>query len=711
MFTNKLRKLAELYGIQSSYEGVRGKRVDGANQAIVAVLNALGCPIAKPEEAISHIENYHRMLGLQFCDPVVVAWEREPATFQIRLTNELVRENVTCRIQFEDGTQHEWTISPGENIEDKKFKLGGVEYSTRSVTIQRPLPLGYHKVLVKVAWKSAESLFIVSPRTVFSKSGEEEKKSWGVFAPLYGLHSRQSWGSGNFSDLTALSKWVSRLGGNIVATLPFLAAFLNEGFNPSPYSPASRLFWNEFYIDIEKIPELAHCPAAQKLLNSSEIKSHIERAGVSSLVDYKNIMTAKRKILEVLAKFFFATRPREDAFTRFLKSKPLLRDYAAFRALFEKKKEPWSTWPQTWNSGTIQEGDYEEEVRDYHLYVQWIADEQLREAVEASERENVGLFLDFPLGVNPDSFDVWHYRSLFALNARVGAPPDTVFTRGQDWGFPPLHPEKIREHGYDYWIACVRHHLKYGKMLRIDHVMGLHRLFWIPKGFKAEQGVYVRYRNEEFYAILCLESHRAKSVIVGENLGIVPPEVNAGMREHHVHQLFVLQYELPTNAMKNIRSVPTDAVASLNTHDMPPFAAYWEGLDIPVRIKLGILSERDAEIEKREREKLRKNLVKVLRSGGWLNRKSDSLEDILKACLAFLGSGNAAAVLVNLEDLWGERQPQNIPSTQNEFPNWQRKLKYSVENFSERSEVVEMLKSVDNGRKNMPRSKHEPSLQ
>ncbi len=701
MFVNKLHKLAELYGIQPSYEGVRGKRVECSDKAIMAVLGAMGCPITKSEEASSHIENYHRSLWLEFCDPVLVAWVGEPATFSIRLTDELAREDVACRIQFEDGTQHEWFVPSTENTRDKKLKLGGVQYITKLVTFERTLPTGYHKLLVKVAWKSAESLLIVAPRTAFSKPNEEEKKSWGVFAPLYGLHSRKSLGNGSFSDLEALSKWVSQLGGNIVATLPFLATFLNEGFNPSPYSPASRLFWNEFYLDIEKIPELEECRAAQKILQSPEIKSLIEKAKSSALVDYKNIMAAKRKVLEMLSTFFFQLRqhPREEAFSHFLKNKPQVRDYAVFRALFEKQKKPWLSWPAKWNAGSVGADDYEKEVRDYHMYVQWIADEQLRQTAEAAERENVGLFLDFPLGVNPDSFDVWHYRSLFALNTRVGAPPDTVFTRGQDWGFPPLHPEKIRERGYDYWIACIRHHLKYGKMLRVDHVMGLHRLFWIPEGFKAEQGVYVRYRSEELYAILCLESHRAKSVIVGENLGIVPKEVNTGMRAHNIHQLFVLQYELPTNAMKNIRSVPADAVACLNTHDMPPFAAYWEGLDIPVRIKLGILNERDAEIEKREREKLHKNLIKVLQSGGWLGRESVGLEDILKACLAFLASSNAAAVSVNLEDLWGERAPQNIPSTQNEFPNWQRKLKYSMEDFSGLTSVMETLKSVDNGRK------------
>ncbi len=701
MFVNKLHKLAELYGIQPSYEGVRGKRVECSNKAIMAVLRALGCPITKPEEAASHIENYHRSLWLEFCDPVLVAWVGEPTVFSIRLTDELAREDVVCRIQFEDGAEHEWAIPSTESPEDKKLKLGGVQYITKLVTFERSLPVGYHKLLVKVAWKSAESLLIVAPRKAFSKPSEDKKKSWGVFAPLYGLRSQKSWGSGSFSDLEALSKWVSQLGGNIVATLPFLATFLNEGFNPSPYSPASRLFWNEFYLDIEKIPEWEECAVAQKILQSSEIKLSIEKAKSSALVDYKNSMAAKRKVLEALSKFFFQSKKqkREEAFSHFLKNKPEVRDYAVFRALFEKQKKSWPSWPSKWNAGTVTADEYDKEARDYHMYVQWMADEQLRGTAEAAEHENVGLFLDFPLGVNPDGFDVWHYRSLFALNTRVGAPPDTVFTRGQDWGFPPLHPEKIRERGYDYWIACIRHHLKYGKMLRVDHVMGLHRLFWIPEGFKADQGVYVRYRSEELYAILCLESYRAKSVIVGENLGIVPEEVNVGMRAHNIHQLFVLQYELPTNAMKNIRSVPADAVAGLNTHDMPPFAAYWEGLDIPIRIKLGILSKRNAEIEKREREKLHKNLINVLHGGGWLDRESSGLEDILKACLVFLASSNAVAVSVNLEDLWGERQPQNIPSTQNEFPNWQRKLKYSMEDFFERKSVVEILKSVDNSRK------------
>jgi 4-alpha-glucanotransferase len=235
--------------------------------------------------------------------------------------------------------------------------------------------------------------------------------------------------------------------------------------------------------------------------------------------------------------------------------------------------------------------------------------------------------------------------------------------------------------------------------------MGLHRLFWIPKGLEAREGVYVRYPAEELYAILCLESHRHRASIVGENLGTVPAYVNAAMARHDLRRMYVLQYELAPGRPEVLRTVSRDAVASLNTHDMPPFAAYWEGLDIVDRLRLGLLDPSGARIELEHRRSLRPALERFLKRQGWLTGDSPGLTPLLQACLRFLSASPTRTVLVNLEDLWLEREPQNVPGTGEERLNWQQRARYAFEAFREMPTVIDPLRAIDDlrRRKQSPR--------
>jgi 4-alpha-glucanotransferase len=283
------------------------------------------------------------------------------------------------------------------------------------------------------------------------------------------------------------------------------------------------------------------------------------------------------------------------------------------------------------------------------------------------------------------------------MEASGGAPPDIVFTRGQNWGFPPLHPDKLRQQGYRYYVSCLQHHLRHAGILRIDHVMNLHRLFWIPKGMEAGQGAYVNYRPEEFYAILTLESQRNKTVIVGEDLGTVPSYVRQSMNKYGLHRMYVLQYELMSDSQKSLRKVPKDVVASMDTHDMPPFAAFWQGLDIEDRLELTFLDKATARMERKNRDALKKALVSYLRRQGWLNDSTP--EAVLEACWTLLGASTARVVLVNLEDLWLERESQNVPATGEKRNNWQKKARFALESFCNMPRVNETLQALNQLRK------------
>jgi len=420
----------------------------------------------------------------------------------------------------------------------------------------------------------------------------------------------------------------------------------------------------------------------------------------SRLVDYQRQMELKRKVLEELSQCFFAeASDRLEELHHFTETHPLVDDYARFRATGEKYHVPWRSWPQPLRDGVLREGDYNEEDRLYHLYVQWLAWQQIEKVSQKAKEKGVRLYLDLPLGVHPDGYDAWRERETFIPDTSSGAPPDTVFTRGQNWGFQPLHPERIRDQHYRYTIAYLQHHLRYAGILRIDHVMGLHRLFCIPKDMEASSGVYLHYSAEELYAILALESHRNRAIIVGEDLGTVPPYVRPAMNKHGLYRMYVVHYELASNRQKGLPPVPRNSVASLNTHDMHPFAALWQGLDINDRQELGLLDRKGTQKERRIRRDIINILSTFLRRKGWLKNSSQDTFSALEACFSFLAESRAQIVLVNLEDLWLETKPQNVPSTRKEHPNWQRKALYSLEEFCQMPRVVDTLLNINELRK------------
>jgi 4-alpha-glucanotransferase len=544
--------------------------------------------------------------------------------------------------------------------------------------------------------KNCETMIISSPRKTYSPPDGKNNRAWGVFLPLYALKTKHDWGSGDYSGLSAMVDWVAEEGGNVVGTLPLLPVFLDKPYDPSPYAPVSRLLWNEFYVDINKIPELSRCPQAQEMVQS--FTAEIEKLRGKSLVDYRGIMSLKRKVMEQLSKCLSESgAARLGEFQRFIKENPVVDNYARFRAVMEKQEKPWGLWPVRLRDGVLQEGDYDKDIQNYYLYAQWQAQLQIQELAEKSRQKDVSLYFDLPVGVHPDGYDVWRHRDIFVKDVAAGAPPDPVFTTGQNWGFPPLHPEKIRTQGYRYVIDYLRHHLKHAGMLRIDHVMGLHRLYWIPRGIEATQGVYVRYRAEELYAILAVESHRHRSIIVGEDLGIVPGYIRSNMTRHGLQRMYILYYELADSATPH--RIPQNCIAALNTHDMPPFASFWEEEDIKEKTSLGLLNEKESAIEREDRRKTKTALTSFLNLNGFVKKAGNDTRTAFKACLAYLSASEAHTVLVNVEDLWQETKAQNMPGSGEKFPSWQRKARYTLKEFCRMDEVSDILREINSLRK------------
>ena len=703
-FTSEtLRHLAEAYGIQHSYLNILdGRRRQASPEVLVSALRSLGAPLSRPEDASRALREHRRQQYRRGPEAVTVAWDGRGATIRMRLPVGKGACPWCCTLMLESGEERTWEINPGRTEPRrpaKKVSVEGAPYWDMEMRLPSGLPLGYHALTVESGSVLYRTLVISAPKKAFVGSRGHAKKSWGVFIPVYALRSDSNLGVGDFGDLKDLMGWVHERGGSLVGTLPLLATFLDEPFDPSPYSPVSRLFWNELFLDLDAIPELKQCLEARALMASSGFQAERDELQSQALVDYRRAMALKRKVLEPLAHTILdSPSDRQNRFFRYVESHPDLKDYAQFRATCDRRKASWWTWPQRLREGTLRRSDFDADAMRYHQYVQWVAEEQIRSFAKGCNSNGEGLYLDLPLGVNSDGYDVWRERPSFVLDVSAGSPPDGFFTRGQSWGFPPMHPEKIRENGYSYLRKALQNHLAHACVLRIDHVMGLHRLFWVPKGFEPRDGVYVRYPAEEMYAILALESVRNRALIVGEDLGTVPGYVRPALARHKVQRMYVMQFEVSPDEKHALPAPHEDSLAALNTHDMPPFAAFWEGVDVQDRVDLGLLDKEGAIAELNSRSKLRDALVRFLCSNG-RKRKNPPIVDVMRASLEFLGKGHNRMAMVNLEDLWFEKQPQNVPGTCEERPNWRRKARYSLRQITEMEDVGKMLKALDRSRR------------
>jgi len=694
-----LRDLARLYGVQPSHYDVSGQLHRPPPEALLAVLRILGAPVEKFADLSGAVRTRQQFLFEQMIDPVIVVWQGQPGYVKLRVPDPLAQAAVRSTVELESGATLTNVLIDDDHSKPLPRVVEGSPYVTRRMKFSSALPLGYHRMRLEIGGRATEHFLFSAPARAYGENHGGEK-SWGLFSPLYALHSKTSWGIGDFSDLGALLSFTGKSGGAAVGTLPLFSAFLDEPFNPSPYAPVSRLFWNELFLAIEAIPELTRCIGARSIIHSTAFESELEGLRAAPLVDYRRAMALKREVLnELLRCLLRQPSQRREAFERFIAANPRAQDYAGFRAKTEGERKPWQQWDGPSRAGHLRAGDYLEHIKHYHLFVQWLAEEQMQALGAKNHAQGPSLYLDFPLGVNRDGYDVWREREVFALDASGGAPPDGFFIKGQNWGFPPLHPEGLRHQGYRYYIECVRHHLEHAKMLRIDHVMGLYRFYWVPQGFAPTEGAYVRYPAEEFFAVLNLESHRYQAQIVGENLGTVPPAVNQAMARHNIRGMHVGQFGVTWDHNRALDPVPEHAVASLNTHDTPTFAGFWRGADIDERIDLGLLTEAQAQDERRGREGQRAALVAYLKSLGLLVEDDTAAAAVLRAWLLHLAAGHAEFLLINLEDLWLEPAPQNVPGTWEERPNWMRKARYSLEQLHEFGAMRETLVAIDKARR------------
>jgi len=526
-------------------------------------------------------------------------------------------------------------------------------------------------------------------------------RAWGLCVQLYTLRSSSNWGIGDFGDLARLARAAASKGADFIGLNPLHALFASDPAQCSPYSPSTRHCLNVLYIAIDAVPDLGDCVEAQAAIAAPGFQRELARLRALDLVDYPGVARCKLDILRKLHRRFrtaelAAGTPRGRAFREFLVERAAtVGCHALFEALDAEMRAThgalggWPSWPERYqdpDSAAVAEFAREaaEEV-EVHAWLQWIAESQLagaqRVAIDAGMR--VGLYGDYAVGSNPGGSETWSDRAAYCDGASIGAPPDALALKGQDWGLAPPDPWVMSRDGGRGFARMMRDNMRHFGALRLDHVMALYRLWWVPRGLPASEGGYVHYPVAELFGSVAAESRRNGCLVVGEDLGTVPAEVGTAMAETGVYGYTVLYFE--RDAAEGVRAPAEwrrDALASITTHDLPSLRAWWEGSDIELRAQLGMYPEGlDLGQLFAERERDRQRLVEAMAEAGVRPRwPVDRFEpDFAAAVHAFLASTASALVAVQAEDLLGMTDPVNVPGTSSEYSNWQRKLSADVD--------------------------------
>ncbi len=521
------------------------------------------------------------------------------------------------------------------------------------------------------------------------------RRGFGIWTNLYSLRSQHNFGVGDLSDLARLASLAGREGADFIGISP-LHALWNRGSDASPYSPISRLYRSELYLDVLRVPELARSAQARALLARPGFERELARLRASSRVEYARVAAAKREILRALHRDFREqpTRSRAQAYAAYRAAEgPSLDAFATFLALGEhrsarsERERDWHVWPRELRDPNSEgvarfRREHEREI-DFHRFVQFELDRQLGAAAAAAKRAGmrIGLYPDLALGSAGGGAETWAYPELIAGGASIGAPPDGFSPSGQDWGIPPLDPLKLHEQGFAFFRQLLRAAFAHAGALRVDHVLGLFRLYWIPHGRPASEGAYVRQPTRELLAILAQESQRQGALVVGEDLGTVPPGTPARLARHAILSSRVLYFERNATGFKPARSYSRRALATANTHDLVPLPGFAAGRDLVLRHRVGAIpSEAALRTALAERAASARALVRRFAAEGLLRTPEPDASALTEAASGFLARTPCPLVALSLDDAVGETEPVNLPGVGPEaFPSWTRRMRLPLE--------------------------------
>jgi 4-alpha-glucanotransferase len=666
-----LAELAGHFGIATDYQDWSGRRIEVPESTLVAVLAAFGVAAATEPERSAAQTAHDRGHWSRALPPTILGRPGSPTTFWVHVAHGQPAE---VWLRLEDGTVREG-IRQVDNF-TAPFDLDGRLVGEASFVLPDDLPLGYHRVHVRSGDHEASAALIVTPGWLGLPERLGARRAWGLAAQLYSVRSRQSWGVGDLTDLVDLAVWSASVhGAGYVLVSPLHAAAPTAPMEPSPYLPTSRRFVNPLYLRVEAIPEFAQLRKRGRVRRLRDgVQKH---AATLDAIDRDSAWAAKRAALELVFSVP-RTAGRELAYAAFrAREGAALDDFATWCALAEAYGGDWHQWPESVRhpgaDGVAKFVAKHSAAVDFHRWLQWQLDEQLAAAQSqaVSAGMPVGIVHDLAVGVHPNGADAWALQDTLALGVSGGAPPDEFNQLGQDWSQPPWRPDRLAELEYQPFRALIRSVLRHAGGVRIDHIIGLFRLWWIPQGNAPTQGTYVRYDHEAMIGIVALEAYRAGALVVGEDLGTVQPWVRDYLRARGVLGTSILWFELDRDG--NGGPLPAErwreyCLSSVTTHDLPPTAGYLADEHVRLRASLDLLTRPvDEELSAAQAE--RAAWIAELRRVGLLSKHA-GVEQTVLALHQYLGRTPSRLLGLALTDAVGDRRTQNQPGTTDEYPNW-----------------------------------------
>jgi 4-alpha-glucanotransferase len=706
-FEQLLDRAASWYGIDGGYWDIFGNHHTTSVATKQAILRALGVAVDSAQDLERSLASLARHEWERLLPPAVVASAGAPVEMVVNVAAESLGERARFTVARESGETSEYEVNLWELPQVGSAGLNGSTWVQKKAVLPVELPLGYHEITLKVGASGGRTRYIVTPDRAWTDPNlGRGGRAAGIAVSLYGVRSERNWGCGDFRDLGDVIDWVAQeLGASFVALNPLHAIHNRRPFNTSPYLPNSIFYQNYLYLDIEGMEDFANCRRAIALRASADISNEIEVLRATPFVEYERVAALKMRFLKLAFVQFLrewrANSTRARAFDSFREREgDLLKKFATYCALDEHlhHQNPdlwvWTEWPapyqNPYSAETLEFRRKHWRSVVFYEYLQWQIDLQLERAQQhaRNRRLSIGLYHDLALATDRFGSDLWAHRPFYVAGCRVGSPPDDFSPMGQDWAFPPPNAAAHREDGYRLFAESIRKNFRHGGALRIDHVMRLFRLFWIPDGADAAHGAYVRERSQDLVRILALESVRNQVIVVGEDLGTVEPSIRETLAGFGIlsYRLFYFEKH-ESGEFRRSDEYPLQALVSSTTHDLATLAGFWVGADIEARRAAGIIDDeaRRAQFENREREK--QKMLDVLFDLHFLPESlprvataySELTGELHNAIVGFLAMTPSQLLAINQEDLTKEFHQQNLPGSTWQYPNWGRKMRFTVE--------------------------------
>ncbi|MBA6390653.1 4-alpha-glucanotransferase [Colwellia sp. BRX10-3] len=724
-----IEQLADIVGFHPSYTGAFGDQVHAKDQAKRALLKAMGFEL-DDESLTKSIALLNQSQWTNILPVVHIAkLEEQQHAIKVSLPKigKLVLNwKVTPEVGSEIGNEVVGSINVDDMPVIAETTIAKTQYC-QYLLILPTVEQGYYQLTISFGEAQASCPLIYAPKTCYSPQTASVNKVWGYTAQLYSLRSKSNWGMGDFTDLGKLVEKSAQQQAATIGLNPLHPLYQQNPAHRSPYSPSSRCFLNPLYIDVSKIPNYDFCELAQETVNNTAFQQNIANAKASKLVDYPAVAKLKFEITELLFEDFYLNQSnanKTDCYKKmsaeFDHFKQInghdLQRFATFDTLYEhfnladENVYGWPDWPKSFqdpDSEDVHKFKLSHAKRiEYFCFVQWVAHKQLSEVAQQTIDKDmaIGLYLDLAVGCDGSGFDVWSDKEVYVAGASIGAPPDGMNPLGQNWGLTPINPVALQKQGYQPLVKALRSSMQYAGALRIDHILGLMRQYWVAPGMEADEGVYISFPWDDILRIISLESRRNNCVVIGEDLGNVPEGFSETIQNSGLLSFKVLFFERwESGLFKRPDNFPTQSIVTIATHDTSTLAGWWQGRDLQWRQQLNLYPNDEAgHADRNARASERENLIAALNDLQVIDMsKAPQLDpavmntELSIGVQKYLAASPSHIQLIPLEDALEIPEQVNIPGTIDQHPNWLQKLPVSLEDFSQTPSVMAIAQAMN----------------